>query len=170
MTYWNRIHEHLILFWEALMMMGPVNFIIAIQSVACRTDGLIGGLLAGPFDFRRNMQGDLVLWQHKVGLVLLLHQSEVLHICNRFDCCYNCVLIAYVDTIFLGPWDGSREVAQWNHISNVVPVVFWLGVLTLLSLLNQDLMLHIGFERNSRSRLYSFTIRKCNIWFFILQG
>ena len=46
---------------EALMMMGPVNFIIAIQSVACRTDGLIGGLLAGPFDFRRNMQGVLVL-------------------------------------------------------------------------------------------------------------
>ena len=105
-------------------MMGPVNLKIAIRSVACRTDGLIGGLLAGPFDFRRNMQGVLVLWQHKVGLVLLLHQSEVLHICNRFDCCYNCVLIAYVDRIFLGPWDGSREVAQWNHISNVVPVVF----------------------------------------------
>ena len=46
---------------EALMMMGPVNFIIEIQSVACRTDGLIGGLLAGLFDFRRNMQGVLVL-------------------------------------------------------------------------------------------------------------
>ena len=44
----------------------------------------------------------------------------MLHICNRFDCCYNCVLNAYVERIFFGPWDGSREVAQLNHISNVV--------------------------------------------------
>ena len=73
------------LFWEALMMMGPVNFKIAIWSVACDTDGL----MTGHCDFRRNMQGVLAMWQHRAGLVLLLHQSEVQHMWNRFDCLHS---------------------------------------------------------------------------------
>ena len=51
----------LVVFWEALMMMGPVNLKIAIWSLAFRTDGLIAGLIAGHCNFRRNMQGVLVL-------------------------------------------------------------------------------------------------------------
>ena len=54
-------HIALVVFWEALMMMGPVNLKIAIWSVACRNDGLIDGLIAGHCDFRRNMQGVLAL-------------------------------------------------------------------------------------------------------------
>ena len=79
----------LVLIWEALMMMGPVNFKIAIWSVACGTDGLIDGLMTGHCDFRRNMQGVLAMWQHRAGLVLLLHQSEVQHMWNRFDCLHS---------------------------------------------------------------------------------
>ena len=103
------------LFWEALMMMGPVNFKIAIWSVACDTDGL----MTGHCDFRRNMQGVLAMWQHRAGLVLLLHQSEVQHICNRFDCCYNCILNAYVDTTV---W--STAVARGKHSCGLEKAVF----------------------------------------------